>query len=370
MKRFLRIVGVFVAVVAFISIIVIILIQLTPRPPLSEMEEARQSIAAATRNKADTYSKKLFNESKALYDSAMTNWKKQNNRFIYFRDYDKVLTFANQAASKAKQASESSVKNSSGLKKKIGQKIDSLNNLVTKIDKFFTTYPLPSETRNRISKGKMILEEAELNYSKGHYLQANRQITDSEYMLTTSYNNASENLRNYFKSFSTWKSWVDRTIKNSGVNGNYAFIVDKFSRKLYVYRDGVKKQEFVVELGKNWVGDKLEKGDDRTPEGMYKITRKIDSRNTKYYKALLLDYPNAEDVARFKAEKARGSLPSSAKIGGLIEIHGNGGKGVDWTEGCVALTDREMDQVFRMANAGTPVTIVGSTIDLPEILKK
>ena len=88
------------------------------------------------------------------------------------------------------------------------------------------------------------------------------------------------------------------------------------------------------------------------------------AEKTKYYKAFLLDYPNDEDTARFKAEIAKGSLPASAKIGGLIEIHGNGGKGIDWTEGCVALTDREMDLVYKIVKVGTPVTIVGSMVDL------
>jgi L,D-peptidoglycan transpeptidase YkuD (ErfK/YbiS/YcfS/YnhG family) len=64
---------------------------------------------------------------------------------------------------------------------------------------------------------------------------------------------------------------------------------------------------------------------------------------------------------------AKGTLPRSAKIGGLIEIHGDGGRGVDWTEGCVALTDSEMDIVFKVAKEGTPVTIVGSMVNLDQI---
>jgi murein L,D-transpeptidase YafK len=128
--------------------------------------------------------------------------------------------------------------------------------------------------------------------------------------------------------------------------------------------------EFNAELGRNWVGDKRLRGDHATPEGMYRITKKFGNGKTKYYKALLLDYPNEEDKARFRAEIESGVLPRSARIGGLIEIHGNGGKGIDWTEGCVAVTDREMDAVYNIAAVGTPVTIVGSTVDLHEILKK
>ena len=57
-------------------------------------------------------------------------------------------------------------------------------------------------------------------------------------------------------------------------------------------------------------------------------------------------------------------------MGGLIEIHGNGGKGIDWTEGCIALTDTEMDVVFKLVKVGTPVTIIGSMVELKDVMDK
>ena len=54
------------------------------------MEHAREILSKAGKNKAETYSKKLYNEARVYYDSAMVNWQRENNRFIYFRDYDKV----------------------------------------------------------------------------------------------------------------------------------------------------------------------------------------------------------------------------------------------------------------------------------------
>jgi len=370
MKKVLRNILIIILLVIFVVISVLSMVYLTPEPPVDEMAYARKCLADAAREKADTYSSKIFNEAKTFYDSAMINWQRENERFIFFRDYDRVLEFANLTAEKALQATESSISNTSTLREKAAQKIDTLNKLVDEINKLFNAYPLESETRDRISRGKMLLEEAEINFSKGHYLQANRVIADSEYLLESSFETASENLKNYFKSFKQWKTWIDKTIKDSRRSGSYSIIIDKFSRKLYVYQKGVKKMEFNAELGKNWVGDKRVKGDHATPEGMYKITKKLDSRKTKYHKALLLDYPNTEDLARFKAEIAKGSLPSSSRIGGLIEIHGNGGKGIDWTEGCVALTDREMDIIYKVTVPGTPVTIVGSMTDLPEILNR
>jgi Uncharacterized protein conserved in bacteria len=370
MRKVWRDVLIFSAIAVSIPLVILLLIRFTPHPPIGEMESAREILSKAGTNKADTYSKKLFTEAKIFYDSAMVNWQKENKRFIYFRHYDRVVMFADLSAKKASQAMDNSISSSSNLKIKLKQKIESLNDLVGQIDELFTTYPLTSEIRNRISKGKLLLKESEIVYNKGQYLLANRKITDSEYLLTESYDNASANLKNYFKSFSIWKKWVDKTLIESKKSRDYSIIIDKFSRKCVIYLSGTKKYEFEAELGSNWVGDKRERGDMATPEGMYKIAQKFNGSKTKYYKALLLDYPNDEDKEKFKSEIAHGSLPASAKIGGLIEIHGNGGKGIDWTEGCIALTDYEMDLVFKIVKVGTPVTIIGSMVELKDVVDK
>jgi L,D-peptidoglycan transpeptidase YkuD (ErfK/YbiS/YcfS/YnhG family) len=370
MRKIWRDALIFTAIAVSIPLIILLLIRFTPKPPISKMEHAREILSKAGKNRADTYSKKLYTEAKIFYDSAMANWQKENKRFIYFRDYDKVAMFAEISAKKASLAADNSISSTSNLKIKVKQKIDTLNDLVNKINELFATYPLPSEIRNRISKGKMLLAEAEIAYRKTQYLQANRKITDSEYLLTSSNDNATANLKNYFKSYSVWKDWIDKTINESEKNCDYSIIIDKFSRKCFVYLNGIKKFEFEAELGKNWVGTKRERGDKATPEGMYKITKKIEGKKTKYNKALLLDYPNDEDKKKFKSEINCGSLPSSAHIGDLIEIHGNGGKGIDWTEGCVALTDKEIDTVFKIVKVGTPVTIVGSIVDLKSVVNR
>jgi len=361
---------IFTGIAVSVPLIIILLIRLTPRPPVDEIKTAREAISMAVKDRADTYSKKLFTEARISYDSALVNWQRQNKRFIFFRDYERVLMFAQISAKKAEQASDNSISSTSSLRTKVRQRINSMKDLVVDINALFTTYPLSSEVRNRISKGKMLLEEAEIIYKKGQYLQADRKITDAEYLLTSSYENASTNLKEYFKLFNVWEGWVKKTIIDSKNNRDYSIIIDKFSRKCYIYLNGVKKWEFDAELGKNWVGDKRVKGDNATPEGMYKITKKLDSRKTKYYKALMIDYPNDEDIRRFNSEIARGTLPANAKIGGLIEIHGNGGKGIDWTEGCIALTDKEMDAVFKVTKVGTPVTIVGSIVNLEKIVNR
>jgi hypothetical protein len=370
MRKSWRRVLIFVGFTGSIPLIILLLIQITPDPPLAEMANARTKLSQAGSMKADTYSKKLYREAKVLYDSAILNWQKENKKFLYLRDYKKVAMFAELSQKKSRQATENSINSAANLEKILVQKIDALDSIVADINRFFNDYPLSSETRNRISKGKMLLEEARVAYNRREYLQANRKMIDSEYLLTSSYETATTNLKNYFTSYPTWKKWVNATIKESEKNGDYSIIIDKFSRKCFVYLGGTKKFEFEAELGANWVGDKRLKGDKATPEGMYKVTKKVEGSKTKYHKALLLDYPNDEDKRKFRSEIENGSLPATAAIGGLIEIHGNGGKGIDWTEGCIALTDKEIDLVYKNVKVGTPVTIVGSVVDLQNAMER
>jgi len=357
----------FAVALALIPLVIMLLVKLVPQPPKGEVEYARLVISQAASNNAAIYSKKLYSEAKALYDSSMVHWKKENRKFIYFRNYEKVASFAELSAKKAEQATKVSKNNVTDLNILLKHKMDSLNKMVGQINKYFTAYPLSDEVRSRISKGKMLLKESEVAFKKGQFADSNKKITESETLLTDSYKIATTSLKEYFNSYPVWKNWVDKTIKESRTNMSWSIIIDKYSRKCIVYLGGVKKYEYHVELGKNWVGDKRVRGDKATPEGMYRITKKFGSNKTKYHKALLINYPNETDKVEFKKEIEKGTLPRSAKIGSLIEIHGDGGRGVDWTEGCVALTNSEMDVVYKIASEGTPVTIVGSTVNLDKL---
>jgi murein L,D-transpeptidase YafK len=111
-----------------------------------------------------------------------------------------------------------------------------------------------------------------------------------------------------------------------------------------------------VAIGRGSAGAKQVAGDNRTPEGKYIIDEKKTS--TKFHKALHLSYPNPDD--RAKASKL-GKSP-----GGDIEIHGlptmfawigTTQHVLDWTAGCIALSDNEIDEVWTMVSVGTPVRI-------------
>jgi len=133
-------------------------------------------------------------------------------------------------------------------------------------------------------------------------------------------------------------------------------VVEKSKRTLTAYAGKHTLASFKVALGREPVGPKTCKGDMRTPEGHYKII----SQNpvSRFYKSLRLNYPNADDIA---IAKKKGCDP-----GGDIVIHGleNGydwvGRthcSVDWTSGCVAVTNQEMDYLWKILPIGTPVEI-------------
>ncbi|HEU4563378.1 MAG TPA: L,D-transpeptidase family protein [Gemmatimonadaceae bacterium] len=133
-------------------------------------------------------------------------------------------------------------------------------------------------------------------------------------------------------------------------------VVEKAAHRLTLYRDGRPLRTYLVALGRNPRGDKMRRGDGRTPEGIFRI----ESRNprSRYYRALRISYP---DRAHLERATALGADP-----GGDIMIHGlpNGQGGVgaahrefDWTEGCIALTDQEIDEIWAAVADGTPIEI-------------
>ena len=136
-------------------------------------------------------------------------------------------------------------------------------------------------------------------------------------------------------------------------------LVKKSERKLYLMKNGQPVRTYRVSLGVNPKGHKERQGDNRTPEGLYFL----DARNagSRFYKALHISYPNIQD--RVEAAR-RGVSP-----GGQIMIHGQPAssrlqdlqdalRGADWTAGCIAVTNAEMEEIWSYTTNGTPIEIL------------
>lgn len=135
-----------------------------------------------------------------------------------------------------------------------------------------------------------------------------------------------------------------------------SIVVEKQRRTMTLYHAGVAVRAYQIALGKEPTGDKLRIGDNRTPEGVFHI----DARNpqSKYHKALHISYPDAEHIQKAKA------LGFAA--GGDIMIHGlppaYADLGVkhreyDWTNGCIAVTDQEIEEIWRAVPNGAAIQI-------------
>ena len=133
-------------------------------------------------------------------------------------------------------------------------------------------------------------------------------------------------------------------------------LVIKSEKRLYLLKDGERYASFPVVFGGDPKGHKEQQGDQRTPEGRYTLDYK--SANSSFYKSIHISYPNSADRAH--AQKL------GVDPGGDIKIHGQvNGWGwaspvmqlFSWTDGCVALSNSNMDKIWDAIDPGTPIEI-------------
>ncbi|MGI4851824.1 MAG: L,D-transpeptidase family protein [Janthinobacterium lividum] len=133
-------------------------------------------------------------------------------------------------------------------------------------------------------------------------------------------------------------------------------LVYKSKRQLQLLSKNKIVKEYKIALGGSPIGHKEQEGDQRTPEGHYKIDFK--RTNSQFYKALRISYPNAQD--RLQAKKQNVSPGGDIYIHGLPKSFSFIGKAhlnTDWTLGCLALTNQEIDEFFDFIPLNTPIVI-------------
>lgn len=133
-------------------------------------------------------------------------------------------------------------------------------------------------------------------------------------------------------------------------------VIVKSSRTMMLMSNGKVLKTYKVALSAPSIGGKERLGDDKTPEGLYTVDWK--NAQSKFHLALHVSYPNVADKER--AKKLR------VNPGGEIEIHGLGAgfgylgalhRQVDWTAGCIAVTNEEIDEIWKLVAVGTPIEI-------------
>lgn len=338
--------------------------------PLPEISRARTSITEALQSNSGTYALNSVQQAQALYDSAMMHWQQENQKLYFFRDFNKARLFAVQAYEMALFSMEKTNAIETELREAVFGQIDRLQEQLNTYNTTYATFPLPEEYVNDLTQAKMLLTEGTYAYENEDYYLARKKLNTAETMITMVTTYTHQQLARYFENYPTWRKWIEESLTTSRKAHKACIIVDKYNRSCQLYKDGKLKKTFPIELGNNWVGDKKHQGDRSTPEGIYSVVKKKSGSQTRYHLALLINYPNEEDKKRFAEDLRQGRIQRNTQIGGLIEIHGQGGKGSDWTDGCVALTDQDMEQLFQATKEGTIVTIVGSRYPLEDIINK
>lgn len=143
----------------------------------------------------------------------------------------------------------------------------------------------------------------------------------------------------------------------------------KKARRLYLYEKGELLRSYPIGLGFDPVTDKERQGDGRTPEGVFHV--RVKNSSSQFHLSLGLDYPNYEDASRgfvddlidfpeyvqiINAINDAAMPPQETLLGGEIYIHGNGADS-DWTKGCIALEDADIEELFSLIPLGTRVRI-------------
>lgn len=134
-------------------------------------------------------------------------------------------------------------------------------------------------------------------------------------------------------------------------------VIEKAARKLHLYMNGEAFRTFSIALGIRPVGDKQHEGDFRTPEGNYLLDTR--NSNSDYFLAIHISYPNRDDV--------QSALSKGANPGGAIMIHGQPNapthsesyyRTQDWTNGCIAVSNSDMIDIWLMTANNTPIEIL------------
>jgi len=146
------------------------------------------------------------------------------------------------------------------------------------------------------------------------------------------------------------------TISTSAYSENSIdmIIVEKSKRELKLIKNGITIKEYIIDLGFDPVGHKYFKGDGKTPEGLYYISKK--STNSDFYVSLQISYPNKWDI--------RNARSFNKNAGDYIMIHGqpniSKNKKIikDWTNGCIALTNEDVIEIYHYVSVNTPIYIM------------
>lgn len=290
-----------------------------------------------------------------------TQWRREANHWWSNGNAEVFNQTYQQLVEEGSLLIEASRQKSTALRLEVEERLQSEQGQLTRLRTLSHFFDLANDMP-ALSKAEGLLRESALRLQQGQYLQARSAGVEALEHLHKVEIHTMTQMKRYSSNaqITLWEQWVNHTIRWSTATAGTVLVVLKAPRRLLVYQRGRIIADYPVSLGFSGLADKLYEGDGATPEGQFHVIRKKAGSETKYHKALLLDFPTVTHRQRFRNAQTNGLLPSDRSIGSLIEIHGESLDNEDATSGCIALKNSAMDQVFERAKAGTPVTIVGA----------
>ena len=289
----------------------------------------------------------------------------QQKRFSLARDFGEADRLVAQAHLAAERCAARARAARDRARERASRELDDLQAWVARVTSLARHAPGSARIREELRQAEIGLGEGRASFARDQFERASDAAERGRAAVTM----AVDDLDRFFSEFlasprrDLWRRWVSETLRRSRRDGAAVILIDKLRRQLLLMRGDEEIASYPVDLGTGGMDSKTHAGDAATPEGRYRVTEVRGPGQTHYYRALLIDYPNAEDRARYRKLVRAGDVSRRQGIGSLIEIHGQGGRDQDWTEGCVALENTDMDELTKIARVGTQVTIVGTIPD-------
>lgn len=323
---------------------------------MAALDGAKSALKQAADAGAIRYAEGEYRTAEDLVKNGWLELAHQKGRLAPFRNYhdaDSLLSLAARTARDAQKLTLETIQNLDSISRAERSDLnDELHTWRESLDGALENF----QAERHWTSAEFALNQADNLIRKQEYDEARKTIQKGRNELRNMESAVAEYANDEAQKIGVWRRWVRETLDQSRSGGTYALIIDKSAHKAHLVKGGDLVRSYRCELGYNSARQKLFAGDGATPEGTYYVTKvKVSS---KFHHALLINFPNQMDLRRLRDNKARGIISRYARAGALIEIHGQGGKNRDWTDGCVAISDHDIDHLMQFASVGMPVTIV------------
>ncbi|MEZ4650225.1 MAG: L,D-transpeptidase [Candidatus Eisenbacteria bacterium] len=329
--------------------------------PALAFEHATSSIDEAKQLGAEEWASQKFTTADSLLQSAAVELVRQKTRLAPLRNFELAGVLLRAARDSAASAADVTRRTKAAVESESHLALDELTQVLLEAEAVRDAHVLDPAARRKLQAARVQAVEAHLRQEEGDFIGARDLAQGATVQALEVLDTAASRTARFVdeNELQRWQTWFEETLAESRERKCTAIVVNKERNELVLYDSGREVRRYPAEMGRRALERKLFEGDGATPEGRYRVVKKKQGPDTIYHRALLIDYPTQTDLARLAEAKKRKHVRADARPGGSIEIHGEGGKGWDWTRGCVAMTNRDIDDLWAHVDVNTPVTIVG-----------